>query len=102
MDTDHSNYFNKIIKKEYVNLAYITEEIDNYKSFRENLIKFGENILNNDIWELFITLNITELISKNSYFKEQNNFLQCINLLQNKELFCFKFISIEGCTFIKK
>ena len=40
MDTDHSNYYNKIIKKEYVNLADITEEVDNYKSFREHLINF--------------------------------------------------------------
>ena len=38
IDTDYSNYCNKIINKEYVNLADITEEVDNYKSFREHLI----------------------------------------------------------------
>ena len=44
LDIAHSDLCNNKIKKEYINMADINEEINNYKEFRKQLITFLENI----------------------------------------------------------
>ena len=65
----------------------------------KEIIKFDENVLKEGILEIFVKLNIKELIENNNYFKRQNNFIQCINLLKNTNYFCFTYKLIEGCSF---
>ena len=40
LDTDHSDFCKNKIKKYYINMADINEEINNYKEFRKQLITF--------------------------------------------------------------
>ena len=60
----------------------------------KEIIKCDESILKEGIWDIFVKLNIKELIENSNYFKRQNNFIQCINLLKDTEYFCFTYKSI--------
>lgn len=60
----------------------------------ESYNKVNLSILKEGIWDIFVKLNIKELIENSNYFKRQNNFIQCINLLKDTEYFCFTYKSI--------
>ena len=88
-----------MIIKPYIDINKIVNpnNIDILNLISNDIIKLNNSELNLGIWRIIDNYKENYPIFK-KYYKEENSITQLFEILNNNDIFCFKYNSIEGCS----